>query len=79
MKTQNGFDFYPLPFSAIEEYMLLDHSPAYPMDSVRLLHFSGRLDHEAMEKALNGVWERQPFLRSRAVRNGRRLEWVPSG
>ncbi|MBR0237487.1 MAG: hypothetical protein IJQ39_05310 [Thermoguttaceae bacterium] len=78
METQNRFEFERLPFSAIEEYMLLDHSPAYPMDSVRLLHFSGQLDREAVEKALNGVWERQPFLRSRAVRNGRRLEWVPS-
>ena len=78
METQNRFEFDRLPFSAYEEYMVLDHSPAYPMYSGRLMHFSGRLDHEAVEKALNGVWERQPLLRSQAVRNGRRLEWVPS-
>ena len=78
MEAQNRFEFGRLPFSAIEEYMLLDDSPAYPMDSVRLLHFSGRLDHEAVEKALKGVWERQPLLRSHAVRKGRRLEWVSS-
>ena len=78
METQNRFEFDRLPFSAFEEYMLLDDSHAYPMDSVRLLHFSGRLEHEAVEKALKGVWERQPLLRSHAVRRGRRLEWAPS-
>ncbi|MBQ6107875.1 MAG: hypothetical protein IJK97_06665, partial [Thermoguttaceae bacterium] len=31
-----------------------------------------------VEKALKGVWERQPLLRSHAVRRGRRLEWAPS-
>ncbi|MDR1493296.1 MAG: condensation domain-containing protein [Planctomycetaceae bacterium] len=52
------------PFTPFEEYMLLDDRPAYPMDSFRLLHFSGEIDAAVLEASINAVARYQPMLRS---------------
>ncbi len=65
------------PFSAFEEYMLLDDSPAYPMDSFRGLRFSGHVDVSLLEAAIRDTVRLHPMLRSIARPTGRgRFVWV---
>ena len=50
-----------LPLTVIEDYLIRDDSVAYPMDCVRLLHFSGLLQKELsvifqqQTRAMHGV------------------------
>lgn len=67
------------PFAILEEYMLTDDDPSYPMDSIRLLHFTGFLSHSTLEKAFDALYMRHPFLTKRAERRGFRYVWVPCG
>ncbi len=62
-------------FAPIEEYMLLDDSPAYPMDSLRLLHFTGIFSEPEVRKAVEEVVFRHPLLRSLAVKEKGRFFW----
>ncbi|MDR1385698.1 MAG: WS/DGAT domain-containing protein [Planctomycetaceae bacterium] len=52
------------PFTPFEEYMLLDDRSAYPMDSFRLLRFSGKIDTTLLEASINAVARYQPMLQS---------------
>ncbi|MDR0337035.1 MAG: hypothetical protein LBI18_08090 [Planctomycetaceae bacterium] len=53
-----------IPFTIFEKYMLLDDQPAYPMDSFRLLLFSGRLNFSYFEASIASVVRYHPMLRS---------------
>ncbi|MDR0870178.1 MAG: condensation domain-containing protein [Planctomycetaceae bacterium] len=69
----------PLPFTPFEEYMFLDDSPSYPMDSFRLLHFTGSLDIRLLADSIADVIQRQPMLRSIVKKAGRfRFVWDES-
>lgn len=67
-----------LPFAPLEAYMLLDDRPAYPMDSIRLLHFTGRLSAQILQSALEALLKRQPLLTRKAEKRGSRFVWVPA-
>ncbi|MDO4630339.1 MAG: hypothetical protein Q4C70_14265, partial [Planctomycetia bacterium] len=69
MNSDNNFH---LPFTTIEEYMLLDDSTAYPMDSIRLLHFTGMLEESALRSAFHALCERHPLLTLRAECGGKK-------
>ncbi|MDR1962356.1 MAG: condensation domain-containing protein [Planctomycetaceae bacterium] len=64
-----------IPFTIFEKYMLLDDQPAYPMDSFRFLHFSGRLNFNLFEASITAVIRLHPMLRSIA-REDRRGHFV---
>jgi hypothetical protein len=68
---------FPLSLTCLEEYMLCDDRPAYPMTGVVRLRFSGFLDCGALEAALATVVQRHPLLRA-TVRRTRwgRPKWV---
>ncbi len=66
------------PFAPIEEYMLLDDSSAYPMDSIRMLHFSGTLSEKALREAFATICERHLLLTCRAERAGVHFKWTPA-
>jgi hypothetical protein len=68
----------PLPLVTFEQHMLFDNRPAYPMNCLIRLHFSGRVRLEALESALATALTRHSLLRSRVRESGRRQEWVPS-
>jgi NRPS condensation-like uncharacterized protein len=56
--------------------MLLDDRPAYPMDSFRILRFSGHLDFDVLEASIVAVVRLNPMLRSIAVKSGlRHFSW----
>lgn len=71
MKTMTEY-----PFAIIEEYMLTDDTSSYPMDSIRLLHFTGFFSHSALESAFHALYKRHPFLTKRAERRGHRFFWI---
>lgn len=50
--------------STFEEYMLLDDTAAFPMDSFRRLRFSGRLDRSLLREALEVTVRRHPLMQS---------------
>lgn len=60
----------PLPFTPFEEYMLLDDSPSYPMDSLRLLRFVGEMDVRLLFESIKAVVQQQPMLRSIVKKTG---------
>ncbi len=75
-------DLRTLPFTTLEEYMLLNESSAYSMESIRFLHFTGILSREALQSAFTALCERHPLLTYRAQRIKNSLvthfEWAPS-
>ena len=67
----------PFPLTALEEYMLCDDHPAFPMTGVIRLRFFGFLNRAAWEAAVNTVVERHVLLRAIVSRTmGRRPHWV---
>ncbi|MDO4630333.1 MAG: hypothetical protein Q4C70_14235 [Planctomycetia bacterium] len=56
----------PLPMTVFEEYMLLDGTPAYPMECYCRLRFSGGFHHETFERVLAEILTRNPFLYAHA-------------
>ncbi len=67
----------PFPLTALEEYMLCDDRPAYPMTGVIRLRFSGFLNRAAWEAAVSTVVQRHVLLRATISRTmGRRPHWV---
>ncbi|MDR1291630.1 MAG: condensation domain-containing protein [Planctomycetaceae bacterium] len=64
-----------LPLTVFEKYMLLDDSPAYPMDSFRYLRFSGEFDIELFELSIASVVRFQPLLSSR-IRHDKWLGFI---
>jgi NRPS condensation-like uncharacterized protein len=68
------------PLSTLEEYMLLDDSPAYPMVMLGMFRFSGHLERSVLERALFETLGRYPLLTSIARRKGcKGWEWVDAG
>lgn len=65
-----------LPLTVMEDYMLRDDSTAYPMDCVRLLHFSGLLQKELISRSFAEILRRHPMLSLRAEKEGCRYFWV---
>lgn len=67
----------PLPLVPIEEHMLLDDRPAYPMNIFARLRFSGRVDRVAFEAGAAAALARHPMLRA-VVREPKpgQYEWV---
>ncbi len=55
---------FPLKLTAFEEYMFFDDCPDYPMTGVFRLRFSGKLNVDAMNAAIQTTVERHPLLRS---------------
>ncbi|MBP3693955.1 MAG: hypothetical protein J6J31_05920 [Thermoguttaceae bacterium] len=64
------------PFAPIEEYMMRDDTTSHPMDSIRLLHFSGQLCRKTIQSAVEAVCTRHPLLNSVAEKRGNRHWWV---
>lgn len=60
----------------MEDYMLRDDSIAYPMDCVRLLHFSGLLQKDLISRSFEEILRRQPMLGLRVEKQGSRYFWV---
>ncbi len=68
---------FPLALTCLEEYMLCDDRPAYPMTGVFRLRFSGYLDGAAFEAAVAEAVRRHPLLRATVRRTGRsRPKWI---
>jgi hypothetical protein len=68
----------PLPLVPFESYMLADHRPAYPMNSLVRLHFSGRFDRATLETALSTALSRHPLLTALVCGPKRRRIWRPA-
>ncbi|MEE8451461.1 MAG: condensation domain-containing protein [Thermoguttaceae bacterium] len=62
---------FPLPLVPFEQYMLADDGPAYPMNGVFRLRFSGRFDRPALLSAVRAAVARHPLLSARIERTGR--------
>lgn len=69
---------FPAPLTVFEEYMLLDDSPTYPMDIFRRLRFSGRLDVDALRRAVERAVARHPLFSCRVEKRSQRYFWVPT-
>lgn len=67
-----------LPLTVMEDYMLRDDSIAYPMDCVRLLHFTGLLQKDLISRSFAEILRRHPMLSLRAEKEGSRYFWVPA-
>ena len=67
----------PLKLTPFEEYMLCDDCPEYPMTGFFRLRFSGKLNFQAMESAIQAATARHPLLRSRVFRDAKHgHNWV---
>ena len=70
----------PLHLAPIDAFFCADDQPEYPMTSVIHLDFSGVVDRDAFEAALDNALERHPLLSSLIKPAKRSLPcWVPSG
>lgn len=61
----------PLKLTPFEEYMFCDDRPDYPMTGFFRLRFSGKLNSDAMNSAIQQATARHPLLRSRVCRDRR--------
>ena len=68
---------HAFPLTALEEYMLCDDRPAFPMTGIVRLRFSGFLEKAAWEATVNTATERHALLRTTVQQQkGRRLYWI---
>lgn len=75
--AETNVAMFPLPLTCLEEYMLCDDRPAYPMTAIYRLRFSGFLDRTAFETAVANAVRRHPLLRATVERKRRgRPQWV---
>jgi NRPS condensation-like uncharacterized protein len=65
----------PLKLTPFEEYMFFDDCPDYPMTGVFRLRFSGKLNFDAMQAAVEQTVERHPLVRA-IVRVDAKLGYV---
>ncbi len=70
---------FPLPMTIFEEYMLVDDSVAYPMDTLCLIRFQNVPDPLLFQQAFESATARHPLFSCR-VERGRRgnFYWIPS-
>ncbi len=61
----------PLKLTPFEEYMLCDDRPDYPMTGFFRLRFSGKLNFQAMNSAIQTATARHPLLRSKVCRDAK--------
>lgn len=59
----------PLKLTPFEEHMLCDDRPDYPMTGFFRLRFSGKLNFQAMDQAVQMAIARHPLLRSMVCRD----------
>ncbi|QDU92548.1 hypothetical protein [Lignipirellula cremea] len=57
-------NLFPLPLSIIEEFMLADSRPQYPMMADLEMHFQGRIRREPFDAALAQALARAPLFQS---------------
>ena len=76
-----SFDgFFPLPLTTFETLMLTDARPDFPMLVDFEVHFQGRIDRAAFDKALTFALGRNPLFTCNALHEDRQpWRWVPSG
>jgi hypothetical protein len=68
---------FPIPLTAFEEYMVLDGTPAHPMEFFFRLRFAGGLDITALRAAFEEALARHPLLQARIDRRpGRHPRFV---
>lgn len=68
-----------VPLTVFERYMFYDDSAEYPMDSFRLLRFSGCLKWGLFEESVRAVLAVNPLLRSIVKKDRRKgLVWEES-
>jgi len=65
-----------LPLTAFEEFLIWEDRPAYPCSIFARLRFSGRIDRQALESAVQAIVPRHPLLISCLETRGRRPFWV---
>jgi len=64
-----------LPLTVFEEFLLWEDRPAYPWSCFARLQFTGRIDRDAFQSAVQMVMPRHPLLTSRLEMSGRRPSW----
>ena len=69
---------FPLPLTPFELMMWFDHRPEYPMVFPMVCEFTGEVDRECAEQALDVVCARHPLLSARVESNRRQRFWVAS-
>lgn len=67
---------FPLPFTPFEYYYYLDDSPEYPTAIPIELRFSGTLDRDHFQTALQRAVARHPMLRAAVDDSGPRPRWI---
>lgn len=55
---------FPLHMTPFESYMLVDDSPEFPMTFVLVCEFSGEINREAFQQAIDSGLQRHPMLRT---------------
>jgi NRPS condensation-like uncharacterized protein len=76
---QNECKLMPLPLAPMEEYLLLDESPAFPMNFFGRFRFSGHFDRAVFESVLSDVVARNPLLSAIILeRRPGCVEWIES-
>ncbi len=77
ISSVNDGRLFPLPLAPMEEYLLLDDSPAYPMNLFGRFHFSGVIDRAVFMSVLPNVFARHPLLTA-TIKEGRRgrFQWI---
>ncbi len=75
MSSSESGSLFPLPLTPLEYYYLCDNRPDYPTAFPAELHFSGRLDRAAFQRALACVLSRHPLLTARV---GRLANGIPA-
>lgn len=79
-KTSGAKRIFPLHLSPFENYMLCDDHPDFPMAFIIQHEYSGDLDRNAFEIALEETLERHPFFRA-IIRPAKQQRdcWVKAG
>ncbi len=67
---------FPLPLGPLEEYMLCDDRPSYPMSGAFRMRFKGYLEQNAFEKSVRAVMGRHPLLRATVAPARRGWRWI---
>ena len=69
---------FPLPLTPFKLMMWFDHRPEYPMVFPLVCEFTGEVDRECVQQALDVVCARHPLLSARVESNRRQRYWVAS-
>lgn len=67
----------PIPLTVFEKYFLLDASEEFPMICDGSFHFTGIVDRDVFQEAVQDALKRQPLLTRKIKKRRRRFYWVP--